>query len=231
MNPDESPSDHPVSRILKRVSEGEVRAAEELLPLVYEELRRLAAARMKNEAPEHTLQPTALVHEAYLRLLRSEPQSWDNRRHFFSAAAEAMRRILIEHARSRDRLKHGGELHREPLVDIAISPSVDLTEIIAVHEVLEEFEREMPETTQNSSSCATSWAWMKSRPPRHWGSLAQRLRSGGLSRVHGYSRSYRNETLESRTNKKARLEDFESGFVDLTSSVTPDVARTRRREA
>ena len=148
MNPDESSADLPVSRILKRVSEGEVRAAEELLPLVYEELRRLAAARMKNEATEHTLQPTALVHEAYLRLLRSEPQTWDNRRHFFSAAAEAMRRILIEHARSRDRIKRGGELHREPLADIAISPSVDLSEIIAVHEVLEEFEREMPDKAE-----------------------------------------------------------------------------------
>ena len=148
MNSEEHSADLPVSRILKRVSKGEVRAAEELLPLVYEELRRLAAARMKNEATEHTLQPTALVHEAYLRLLRSEPQTWDNRRHFFSAAAEAMRRILIEHARSRDRIKRGGVLHREPLADIAISPSVDLSEIIAVHEVLEEFEREMPDKAE-----------------------------------------------------------------------------------
>jgi RNA polymerase sigma factor (TIGR02999 family) len=148
LNSEEHSADLPVSRILKRVSEGEVCAAEELLPLVYDELRRLAAARMRNEAAEHTLQPTALVHEAYLRLLRSEPQSWDNRRHFFSAAAEAMRRILIEHARSRDRIKRGGELHREPLADIAISPSVDLSEIIAVHEVLEEFEREMPDKAE-----------------------------------------------------------------------------------
>lgn len=148
MNSEEHSADLPVSRILQRVSEGEVRAAEELLPLVYDELRRLAAARMNREASEHTLQPTALVHEAYLRLLRSEPQSWDNRRHFFSAAAEAMRRILIEHARSRDRLKRGGERHREPLAEIAISPSVDLSEVIAVHEVLEEFERLMPEKAE-----------------------------------------------------------------------------------
>ncbi len=148
MNPDAPSADLPVSRILKRVSEGEVRAAEELLPLVYDELRRMAAARMKSEAIEHTLQPTALVHEAYLRLLRSEPQSWDNRRHFFSAAAEAMRRILIEHARSRDRLKRGGESHRKPLAEIAVSPSVDLSEIIAVHEVLEEFERLMPDRAE-----------------------------------------------------------------------------------
>ena len=148
MNPDESPADLPVSRILKRVSAGEVRAAEELLPLVYDELRRLAAARMKNELAEHTLQPTALVHEAYLRLLRSEPQTWDSRRHFFSAAAEAMRRILIEHARSRERLKRGGEAHRELLVEIAVSPSVDLSEVMAVHEVLDEFERLMPDKAE-----------------------------------------------------------------------------------
>jgi RNA polymerase sigma factor (TIGR02999 family) len=148
LNPDEHSAELPVSRILKRVSEGEVRAAEELLPLVYEELRRLAAARMKNEATEHTLQPTALVHEVYLRLLRSEPQTWENRRHFFSAAAEAMRRILIEHARSRDRLKRGGDAQREPLVEIAMSPSVDLSEVLAVHEVLEEFERLMPDKAE-----------------------------------------------------------------------------------
>ena len=116
--------------------------------MVYDELRRLAAARMKNELPEHTLQPTALVHEAYLRLLRSEPQTWENRRHFFSAAAEAMRRILIEHARSRDRHKRGGQANRDPLVEIAINPSVDLSEIIAVHEVLEEFERVMPDKAE-----------------------------------------------------------------------------------
>lgn len=148
MNSDEYSTEFPVSRILKRVSDGEVRAADELLPLVYDELRRLAAARMKNEATEHTLQPTALVHEAYLRLLRSEPQTWDNRRHFFSAAAEAMRRILIEHARSRDRIKRGGDLYREPLAEIALSPSIDLSEVIAVHEVLEEFERVMPDKAE-----------------------------------------------------------------------------------
>ncbi len=148
MSSEEPSADLPVSRILKRVSEGEVRAAEELLPLVYDELRRLAAARMKNEATEHTLQPTALVHEAYLRLLRSEPQTWDNRRHFFSAAAEAMRRILIEHARSRERLKRGGEAQRELLVEIAVGPSVDLSEVIALHEVLEEFERLMPDKAE-----------------------------------------------------------------------------------
>ena len=117
-------------------------------PLAVPLVARRDRTRIKNEAIEHRLQPTALVHEVYLRLLRSEPQTWQNRRHFFSAAAEAMRRILIEHARSRDRLKRGGEAQREPLVEIAISPSVDLSEIIAVHEVLEEFEREMPDKAE-----------------------------------------------------------------------------------
>lgn len=148
MNSEEPSADFPVSHVLKRVSEGEVRAAGELLPLVYEELRRLAAARMQRESLDHTLQPTALVHEAYLRLLRSEPQTWDNRRHFFSAAAEAMRRILIEHVRGRDRLKRGGEIPHELLVEIAISPSIDLSEVVAVHEVLDEFERLMPDKAE-----------------------------------------------------------------------------------
>ena len=148
MNPEDPTDSLPVSRILYRVSSGEARASEELLPLVYDELRRLAAARMRNEASEHTLQPTALVHEAYLRLLRSEPQSWDNRRHFFSAAAEAMRRILIEHARSRGRVKRGGDAAHEPLSEIAMNPSVDLDEIVGVHEVLEEFERLMPDKAE-----------------------------------------------------------------------------------
>ncbi|MFO0940836.1 MAG: ECF-type sigma factor [Pirellulales bacterium] len=138
----------PVSRILHRVSSGEALASEELLPLVYDELRRLAAAKMLHESSEHTLQPTALVHEAYLRLLRGEPQAWDNRRHFFAAAAEAMRRILIEHARSRGRIKRGGDAAHEPLGEIAMNPSINLEEIVSVHEVLEEFEQLMPDKAE-----------------------------------------------------------------------------------
>jgi RNA polymerase sigma factor (TIGR02999 family) len=137
-----------VSRILHRVSSGEALASEELLPLVYDELRRLAAAKMLHESTEHTLQPTALVHEAYLRLLRGAPQAWDNRRHFFAAAAEAMRRILIEHARSRGRIKRGGEAAHEPLGEIAMNPTIDLDEIVSVHEVLGEFELLMPEKAE-----------------------------------------------------------------------------------
>src|SRR5436309_6592399 len=105
-----------VTRILSAIEQGDPRAAEQLLPLVYEGLRKLAAQRMANEAPGQTLQATALVHDAYLRLVDVDvPQHWGGRGHFFAAAAEAMRRILIDGARRRHRLKRGGDVHREPL--------------------------------------------------------------------------------------------------------------------
>src|SRR5689334_12450634 len=97
-----------LTQILEAVQQGDSKAAEELLPLVYEELRRLAAHKMAAERSEHTLQPTALVHEAWLRLVGNEASRFDNRSHFFAAAAEAMRRILVESARRKARLKHGG---------------------------------------------------------------------------------------------------------------------------
>src|SRR5688572_33194291 len=98
-----------VTRILKAIDEGDAHAAEQLLPMVYEELRKLAAAKLVQENPGHTLQATALVHEAYIRLVDvEEAQHWDSRGHFFAAAAEAMRRILVEQARRKARLKRGG---------------------------------------------------------------------------------------------------------------------------
>jgi len=104
-----------VTRILSAIEEGDPHAADQLLPLVYDELRKLAAQKMAQEAPGQTLQPTALVHEAYLRLVDAEKvQSWDSRTHFFAAAAEAMRRILVESARRKQRLKHGGGHVRKP---------------------------------------------------------------------------------------------------------------------
>ena len=119
-----------VTRILRRVEQGDAAAAEQLLPLVYEELRKLAAVRMAGENPGQTLQATALVHEAYLRLVGGdEGPQWDNRGHFFAAAAEAMRRILVEKARRKGRIRHGGELAREELTDIPI-------EVPEVHEDL-----------------------------------------------------------------------------------------------
>src|SRR5213596_2351335 len=101
-----------VTRILEAIQSGDGNAADELLPLVYEELRKLAAHKMANERPGQTLQPTALVHEAWLRLVGDETSRFENRTHFFAAAAEAMRRILVESARRKQRLKHGGQLER-----------------------------------------------------------------------------------------------------------------------
>lgn len=106
-----------VTRLLDAAATGDRQAAADLLPLVYEELRKLAAARMAGEAPEHTLQPTALVHEAYLRLVGD--QQFDSRGHFFAAAAEAMRRILVDAARRKRREKHGGEVERVELPEVA----------------------------------------------------------------------------------------------------------------
>ena len=110
-----------VTRILDRVQQGEAKAAEELLPLVYEELRKLAAHRMANEAPGQTLQPTALVHEAWLRLTDSPEQQWNGRGHFFAAAAEAMRRILVENARRKRALRHGGGQERVDLASLELA--------------------------------------------------------------------------------------------------------------
>jgi RNA polymerase sigma factor (TIGR02999 family) len=122
-----------VTHILSAIEQGEPHAAELLLPLVYDELRRLAAAKMAHEKPGQTLQATALVHEAYLRLVDQEQaQHWDNRRHFFAAAAEAMRRILVERARQKMRQKYAGGLQRVEL-DLAqigsISPAEDLVDL------------------------------------------------------------------------------------------------------
>lgn len=127
----------PVTQILDAVSAGDEHAAEQLLPLVYDELRRLAAARMAHAAPGQTLQPTALVHEAWLRLVgQPQQQLWNSRGHFFAAAAEAMRRILVERARRRSAEKHGGGLRRVDLdqVDIAEEANSDL--LIALDEAL-----------------------------------------------------------------------------------------------
>ena len=106
-----------VTLILQAVGRGEKQAADELLPLVYEELRELASARMARETSGQTLQPTALVHEAWLRLVKDEDRNWENRTHFFHAAAEAMRRILIDHARRKLALKHGGGQQRLNIAD------------------------------------------------------------------------------------------------------------------
>ena len=125
------------TRILDRVQQGDPHAAEELLPLVYEELRKLAAHRMADEAAAHTLQPTALVHEAWLRLVGNAQPTFENRGHFFSAAAEAMRRILVEKARRKHRLRHGGELKRVDFTDLDVAIAEDDDSVLAVSEALD----------------------------------------------------------------------------------------------
>ena len=121
-----------VTRILDRVQQGDPKATEELLPLVYEELRKLAAHKMANEAPGQTLQPTALVHEAYLRLVGTSDPPWDNRAHFFAAAAEAMRRILVDKARRKRSLKHGGGLERVDLTHLDVALAENDATVLAV---------------------------------------------------------------------------------------------------
>ena len=129
-----------VTRILSEIEEGTPQAAAQLLPLVYDELRRLAAAQMANEAPGNTLNATALVHEAYLKLVGD--QRFDNRGHFFAAAAEAMRRILVESARSRGRLKRGGDRMRVELLDRARSLPESPDLLLSLDELLTRLEAE-----------------------------------------------------------------------------------------
>ena len=130
-----------VTRILSAIEQGDPFAAEKLLPFVYDELRRLAAHRLAGEGPGHTLQPPALVHEAYLKLVGADPQQpWNGRVHFFAAAAEAMRRILIDHARRKHRVRHGGAMKRVELDDLddieLVANAAAEADILALDEAL-----------------------------------------------------------------------------------------------
>jgi RNA polymerase sigma factor (TIGR02999 family) len=137
-----------VTLILQAIGRGEKHTSEDLIPLVYNELRRLAALRLANEAAGQTLQPTALVHEAWIRLVESNAQQWENRAHFFAAAAEAMRRILIDRARRKFRLKHGGGQERVNIEKIDLADSLPDERILLVDEALERLKAEDPETAQ-----------------------------------------------------------------------------------
>ena len=139
-----------VTQLLSAIESGDPHAANELLPLVYEELRKLAAVRLANEAEGQTLQPTALVHEAWLKLAGSQqplqqPQHWNGRGHFFGAAAEAMRRILIDRARKRNRLRHGAGLQRVNLDSVDLATTTDDDTLLQLNDALEKFALESPE--------------------------------------------------------------------------------------
>jgi RNA polymerase sigma factor (TIGR02999 family) len=170
-----------VTRILQCIESGDPSAADQLLPLVYDELRKLAAARMAAEMPGQTLQATALVHEAYVRLVDvdvEKAQQWNSRGHFFAAAAEAMRRILVENARKRGRLKRGGDRQRLDL-DAVPSPADEACDdLLALDEALDEFARKHPQRADlvklryfagmTADEAARSLGISPSTADRHW---------------------------------------------------------------
>ncbi len=169
-----------VTRILSAIEQGDPQASEQLLPLVYEELRRLAAQKMAQEKPGQTLQATALVHDAYVRLVDvARPQLWKSRGHFFAAVAEAMRRILIDQARHKQSQRRGGALSRQPLENVEIvgpEPSLD---ILAVNEVLQRFEKQ--DKLKADLVKLRYFAGLSIRGSDGLGSLLQRLIAIGLT--------------------------------------------------
>jgi RNA polymerase sigma factor (TIGR02999 family) len=167
-----------VTRILNAIERGDAQATDELLPLVYGELRILAAQKLSREAPGQTLQATALVHEAYLRLIGDESQTWDGRGHFFAAAAEAMRRILVDNARRKKSSKRGGERGRIAMTDVDVASPMPSEELIALDEALQELEREAPEKADlvklrffaglNIDQAAQALGISRATAIRHW---------------------------------------------------------------
>ena len=168
-----------VTLLLDAVAAGDRKAAAELLPLVYEELRKLAAARMAAESPDQTLQPTALVHEAYLRLVKpAEEARWENRGHFFAAAAEAMRRILVDAARRKRTEKHGGLRHRVDLPDVPANPEVADEQLLALDAALTRLAAEDPVAARvvelrhftglSIEDAATALGLSRATAYRHW---------------------------------------------------------------
>ena len=148
VSPSTPPPPEAVTRLLQDVARGEPTAAADLLPLVYDQLRELARHRMAEERGNHTLQATALVHEAYLRLLGERAVGWAGRAQFFHSAAEAMRRILVEHARARGRLKRGGapsSRHRVPLSVLELATEHDPADLLAIDEAITRLEAESPD--------------------------------------------------------------------------------------
>jgi RNA polymerase sigma factor (TIGR02999 family) len=137
-----------VTRILTAIEHGEARAGEELLPLVYDELRRLAAYQLSHKAPGQTLQATSLVHEAWLRLVGAQDRKWEGQKHFFAAAAQAMRRILIENARRKQRQKHGGGWERVDFERIQLAEPLPSDKLLALDEALTELAKHDPQSAE-----------------------------------------------------------------------------------
>jgi len=168
-----------VTRILQQIESGDPSAADQLLPLVYDELRKLAAAKMANESWDHTLQATGLVHEAYLRLVdKEQAQHWHSRGHFFAAAAEAMRRLLINRARDKARLKRGGEFRRIDLDAIELADDTPHEVLLAIDEAIECLAEENPDCAElvklrffaglSAQEAATALDISASTAKRHW---------------------------------------------------------------
>ena len=168
-----------VTQILAEIHEGNSAAAEELLPLVYEELRRLAASRLAQEKPGQTLQATALVHDAFIRLVDVQTvQQWNSRGHFFGAAAEAMRRILVENARRKRELKHGGNLQRVDLDHAAPVTNASPEQIVTLNDALSRLEQDDPAAAEifkrryfaglTVEEAATSLGISRATAYRHW---------------------------------------------------------------
>lgn len=137
-----------IAESLSAIQRGHPQAAEQLLPLLYNELRRLAAHKMAQEAPGQTIEATALVHEAYVRLVGNDHQLWNSRGHFFAAAAEAMRRILVERARHKHTLKAGGGRQRVELVDLALASAGPNLDVLALNDALDKLDRQNPRLAQ-----------------------------------------------------------------------------------
>ena len=167
-----------ITRILTAVQQGDSGTADELLPLVYEELRRIAAAKMAHEVPGQTLQPTALVHEAWLRLSQQADARWRNREQFYAVAAEVMRRILVDRARRRRARKHGGQLERVELDAVEPAAPVDDDWLLQVHDALERLATEDPGKAQvvklrffvglNNAEVAALLGLSEKTVKRHW---------------------------------------------------------------
>ena len=174
-----------ITLMLEAIKRGEKQASEQLLPLVYDKLRNLAAARMAQENAGQTLPPTALVHEAWLQLAGDGSRSWQNRAHFFGAAADAMRRILIDKARRKSRLKHGGGQSRLNIDDLELAETIPDDNILLINEALERLEKEDPEQARGvvlkffggltNLEVAESLGIAERTVDRHWACAKARL--------------------------------------------------------